>query len=114
MNRPEDKEDYEQMVGIPESFEIGTSEPFHRSDRNKHQCNQHDISTPSRTGQEVSCEEAFKSQVVDRCKPCQVIPMRNSVHPGEEDDGPSDEFVEGNVLVEWNNAVQWRFADHGD
>jgi len=113
VDRPEDKEDNEQMVCVPKSFEVGASEPLHRSDRNKHQCSQHDISTPSRPSQEVCCKEAFKSQVVDRCELCQVVPMRNGVHPGEEDDGPSDELVEGNVLVEWNDAVQWRFADHG-
>jgi hypothetical protein len=36
------------------------------------------------------------------------------VDPGEEDDGPGDKLVEGDVLVEGNDVVKRRAAGHGD
>ena len=38
--------------------------------------------------------------------------MCNRVHPGEEYNGPSDELMEGDILVERNNVVQGRTTSH--
>lgn len=40
--------------------------------------------------------------------------MGNGVRPGEEDDGPGDELVEGDVLVELYNAVQGSLTGQRD
>lgn len=40
--------------------------------------------------------------------------MRNCVEPGEEDDGPSDQLMECDVLIERNHVVQRRPPGHGD
>ena len=43
-----------------------------------------------------------------------VVPVGDGVDPGEEDDGPGDELVEGDVLVELDDAVEWCLASEGD
>lgn len=36
--------------------------------------------------------------------------MRNCVDPGEEYDGPGHELVEGNVLIQLYDSIEWRLA----
>ena len=40
--------------------------------------------------------------------------MGNGVDPGEEDDGPGNKFVKGDVLIERDYVVQWRATSHRD
>lgn len=40
--------------------------------------------------------------------------MRNCMDPREEDDGPGDKLVEGDVLVELDDAVEGRLTGQGD
>jgi hypothetical protein len=40
--------------------------------------------------------------------------MRNGVDPGEENDGPGYQLVEGDILVERNDIVQGCSTSHGD
>lgn len=40
--------------------------------------------------------------------------MRNGMDPGEENNRPSYQLVEGDVLVKWNDVVQRGPAGHGN
>ena len=102
---PEDKKYNEQVVGVPESLKVGPSRLLHGGKHDSHERNQHNVSAPSGPRQQIRANEAFEPELLPGGKSGQVIPVRNGVDPGEEDNGPSDEFVEGDVLVERDDAV---------
>ena len=111
---PENEEDDEQVVRVPESFELSSSRFLGCCPGHGGQGDQHDISTPSRPSSKVGDEESDEAELVDLGEYPQIPPMRNGVQPGEKDDGPPDQFVEGDVLVEGNDAVEWSPTGHGD
>lgn len=111
---PEDEEDDEQMVHVPETFEVGATSLLRSRDSDRHERSQHNVTTPSRSSCKVGKDKAHESQVIGSRKLGKVVPMGDSVDPREEDDRPGDQLVEGDVLVERNNVVQRRTTSHGD
>jgi hypothetical protein len=111
---PEDEEDDEHVVRVPEALKVGTTRLLGGGDGDGHEGEQHDVSTPSGTGSKVGKDEAHEAQLVEGGKPGEVVPMGNGVDPGEEDDGPGNQLVEGDVLVKGNNVVQRRATGHGN
>ena len=81
VDRPEDEEDNEQVVGVPEAFEVCSSRLLCCRECYGHQGKQHDISTPARACCEVGKDEAHESQVVAGRESCEIVPVRDSVHP---------------------------------
>jgi hypothetical protein len=111
---PEDEEYDEHVVRVPEALKVGTARLLGRREGNRHEREQHNVSTPSRAGGKVGEDESHEAQLVDGGKLGEVVPMGNGVDPGEEDNGPGDQLVEGDVLVEGDNVVQRRTTGHGN
>lgn len=51
---PEEEEDDEQVMGVPEALEVSTSRFLRCCQRNCHQRDQHDITTPAWTSSKIS------------------------------------------------------------
>jgi hypothetical protein len=111
---PENEEDDEHVVRVPETLKVGTTRLLSSCDGNGHERKQHDITTPSGTGGEVGEDEAHEAQLVDGGKLGEVVPMGDGVDPGEEDDGPGNQLVEGDVLVKGNDVVERGATGHGN
>ncbi len=82
---PEQEEDDEHVVSIPEPLEVGTAHLLHRSNHHAHESDQHDISRPAGARDEVGHQPSTKTQVVLGRDLGKVVPVRNGVYPGEED-----------------------------
>lgn len=91
---------------IPEAFIIVQSNSFDGRDNYQHQASEHDITSPARTGSEVSEEKPFKPLSVLCRKLGEVVPMCDCVKPGEEYNGPSYELVKGDGLVKFNDSIE--------
>ena len=111
---PENKEDDEHVMSVPEALKVRATRLLSSCNGNGHQREQHDVSTPSRSCSEVGEDETHESEFVECGEAGEVVPMRNGVNPGEEDDSPGDKLVEGDVLIEWDDVVQRRTAGHRD
>lgn len=111
---PEHEEDDEHVVGVPEALEVGAARLLSSSNGDGHQSKQHDIATPSGSGSKVGEDEAHKAKFVECSETGKVVPMSDSVNPGEEYDGPCDQLVECDVLVEGNDIVKGCATSHGD
>lgn len=61
MDGPEDEEDDEEVMSIPEALEIGTSGLLCGCQSDSHQGDKHDISTPTRTSGKVSQNETHET-----------------------------------------------------
>lgn len=99
MNRPEDEEDDEQVMAVPESFEIGAALLFNGCPYHPAKSDQHDVSRPTWASDEIGENEAHEAKLVLGGEASKVVPMSDGVTPGEEEDGPSSQLVEGDVLV---------------
>jgi hypothetical protein len=112
MDGPEKEEDGEEVVRVPEALELGSSVLLGCSPAHGRERNQHDVASPPRASCKVCEEEAYEAELVGLGEHPQIPPMRNRVDPGEEQDGPPDQLVEGNVLVERDDAVQRCSSSH--
>ncbi|KAJ3560813.1 hypothetical protein NPX13_g9178 [Xylaria arbuscula] len=72
----------------------------------EHVGDEHDVSRPSGARGQVGGQEAVEAEVVLGGHLRKVVPMRNGVNPREEDNGPGRRDVEGDVLVELDDAVE--------
>lgn len=54
MNRPEDEEHNEQMVHVPEAFEVCATSLLRSCNRDRVERNQHDVTAPSGSSRKVS------------------------------------------------------------
>lgn len=54
MDRPEDEEYDEQMVHVPEAFKVCATSLLSSCNSDRVERNQHDVTTPSRSGRKVS------------------------------------------------------------
>jgi hypothetical protein len=109
---PEDEEDDEEVMRVPETLKVRTARSFGSGKSDCHQGKEHDVTAPSRTGGKIGQNEAHESQPVACGEPGEIIPVRNSVNPGEEDYGPGDQLMEGDVLVERYYVVERRTTRH--
>lgn len=114
MDGPEDEEDDEHVVGVPESLVVGSSRLLNRSEDHAHERNQHNVSSPAGAGGEVGKQPAIDSQVVLNGHLRKVVPVSNGVSPGEKHNRPGRRDVEGDVLVELDNAVQGSLSEQRD
>ena len=114
MDRPENEEDNEKMMSIPEPLEVRPSEPLKRRSHHGSQREEHDIPGPARTRLDIGQQKALKAKAILRRELAVVVPMSERVEPAEEENRPGDEFVEGDVLVELNDAVQGRLSAERD
>jgi hypothetical protein len=114
VNGPEHKKDDEHVMCVPETLEVRATRLLGSCNGNGHQREQHDVSTPTRSCGEVGEDETHESEFIECGEAGEVVPVSNSVDPGEEDDSPGDELVEGDVLVEWDDIIQWRTTGHRD
>lgn len=87
---PEDEKDDEEVVRVPEALEVCTSRFLCRRECDRHECHQHNISTPARASRKVGQNEAHESEVVARRESRKIVPVGNGVDPGEKDDRPRD------------------------
>jgi hypothetical protein len=102
------------MVYIPEPFVVLSSRFFHGSEYHGHERYHHDVAGRAGTGTEVDDKPAFETEVFGHGETGKVNPVGDGVDPGEKHDGPSDEFVESNVFVEINDAVEGCATEEGD
>ena len=84
MDGPEHKEDDEQVVGVPEPLELCSSWLLSSGPSHGRECDQHDISRPSRACGEIGKHEAHESKLVVYREDCQISPMRNGMQPREK------------------------------
>jgi hypothetical protein len=99
MHRPENEEDNEEVVQVPESFKVRTTRLLDRCCEDHHQCCEHDIASPARTSGEVGKKEAFEAELVLCGELGKVIPMGYSMNPGKEDNRVCYEFMKRDVLI---------------
>lgn len=123
---PEYKENHEHVVRVPESLVVGSACLLHTGDDHARQGDEHNVTCPARSRHQVSEQEAVDTKVVLGRNLGKVIPVSDGVNPAEEENGPGDSNVEGDVLVELNDAVERRLTcqrnkcpadgeqDHGD
>jgi hypothetical protein len=114
MNRPEYEEDDHEVVRVPESFEICPLLLLHCGPSHECERDYKDVSRPSRTSQKVQLDESFKANLVDGRKSGHVVQMGDGVNPGKEHDGPGSQFMEGDVFVKRNDAVERCAPEHRD
>jgi hypothetical protein len=86
MDGPEDEEDNEEMVRVPEALKVCPSRLLCCCQRNRHQCEEHDVSTPAGACCKVGKNKAHEPEVVGGRESGKVVPMRDGVDPGKEDD----------------------------
>lgn len=58
---PEDEEDDEQMVHVPETFEVRATSLLRSRDSDGHECSQHNVTAPSGSSCKVGEDEAHES-----------------------------------------------------
>jgi hypothetical protein len=114
VNGPEDEEDDEEVMRVPEALKVGSACVLGSCESDCRQSDEHDVSTPARSSSKVGQDEAHESKVVTGREPGKVVPMSNGVEPGEEYDRPGNQLVEGDVLVERNYIVERCSTSHGD
>ncbi len=88
VNGPEYEEDNEEVMGKPESLEVGALRFLNRHSDDGHQGGEHDVSCPSWTSCEVQRYEAFDAEIVLCRQLSEVVPMSYGVDPSEEYNGP--------------------------
>lgn len=120
MKLPVDEEYDEQMVRIPEAFEVSTTTLLNREPNHDAKSNRHNPSRRTRAGREVRRKEGddalsrVRRVRVCHCELVEVDHVSSNVHEREEDNRPGGGFVERNVLVKGDHVVQGRSAKHGD
>ena len=114
VDRPEEEEDDEHVVRVPEALVVCAARLLDRGDHHARQRDQHDVASPTRAGDEVGQKPAVDAEVVLGCDLGKVVPVGNGVHPRPEEDGPCCCDMEGDVLVELDDAVQRSLSGEGD
>ena len=120
MQLPVDEEDDEKVVSVPEAVEVGTAALLHREPDHDPERGPHDPASRTGTGREVGHKEGDDTLTgclrvrVDHGKICKIDHVGASVDSGEEDDGPCCCFVEGDVLVEGDDVVEWSTTEERD
>lgn len=106
MQRPEEEEDDEHVMRVPEALVVGTSGLLNGRQYHTHESNQHDVAGPSRTSSEIGNEPSVKPEFILDSNMAKVDPMRDCMNPREEDDRPGSCDVKGDVLVELDDSVK--------
>ena len=118
MKLPVDEEDNKEMVRVPEALKVGPTPLLNRKPDHDSERKPHDPTGDTRASCEV-CQQEDDEPLLGRvCRRngevCKVEHVGDGVNDGPEDDGPGGGLVEGDVLVEGNDVVQRRPAQHGD
>lgn len=99
VNGPENEENNEEMMQVPESLKIGTTWFFNRRCEDDHQRCEHDVARPAGPSCKIGSEKAFEALFILRGELSKIVPVSNGVDPGEEDNRESYQFVESDVLI---------------
>lgn len=92
-------------MSVPEALKVGTAGLLGGGEDHGSKRNQHDVSRPARAGDQVSEDEAHEAEALLRGQLGVVVPVCNGVDPRKEEDCPCHELVEGDILVELDDAV---------
>lgn len=111
---PEKEENHKQVVSIPESLKVGSSWFLNCRKDHGHERNKHDISSPSWSRNKVGLEPSSEAESLLDGELGKVVPMSDGVKPGEENERPGGELVEGDVLVEWDDTVERSLSGERD
>lgn len=120
MQLPIDEKHNKQMVRVPKALKVRPTAFLHRIPHHHAQRKVHNPPGHTRARREVSRKE--RNDALPRRRRAgirqrefgEVDHVRDDVHDGEEDDGPGDHFVEGDVLVEGDDVVEWGAPEEGD
>lgn len=74
---------------VPEVLKFRPARLLGRRENHGHQGGKHDIAGQARSGCKVSHQKPFDALVLLSRKLGEVVPVRYSVNPREEDNGPS-------------------------
>lgn len=80
------------MMRVPEALEVRSPGLLLGGEDHGHQSCKHDVTTPSRTCREVCEDETHEAEILLGRELSEVIPMRNGVDPGEENDRPRGDW----------------------
>ena len=105
VNGPENEENDEHVVRVPEAFKVCATRLLGCSDSDGHQCEKHHVAAPSGPCSKIGEDETHKSELVKCGESSQVVPVSNRVNPREEYNGPGNKLMECNVLIEWDDVV---------
>lgn len=114
MKLPTDEEDDEQMMRVPETFEMGTAAFLDREEHHGSERCGHDPACRPGASDELREEERRNAlpgrlRIRVRDRELRVINhVCGNVHKSEEDHGPGDRLMKRDVLVEGNNVVEGR------
>lgn len=103
---PEEEENDEHVVSIPEALKVCSSRLLGRRENHTHQRNKHDIASPTRSRHKIGNQPAVDTKLVLDGDLGKVIPVSNGMDPRPENDGPGGDDVEGDVLVELEDAIE--------
>jgi hypothetical protein len=112
MQLPVDEKDDEQVVGVPEPFEVCTTLLLHRIPHDYEKTGGHDPTSDTRTCCKVDgkeCENALARGLyiwIRDCESIEIHHVRSDMDDGPGNNGPCRGFVEGDVLVERYDTVQ--------
>lgn len=109
MKLPVDEEDDEEVMRVPESFEMGATTFLHGKENHDTQTENHDPPSNARACSEVGKEENddFTAHLggLCNCKFSKVDHMSNYVNGGKCHHGPSSRLVESDCLIKGNEIV---------
>ena len=75
-------------MGGPKALIIALTRSLHSGPDHDGQDREHDVSRPSGTGDEVGLEEALETKMILDRQLGKIVPVRDGMHDGEEDDRP--------------------------
>lgn len=111
---PEEEEDDEHVVRVPEALVVGAARLLDRRDDHAHEGEQHHVAGPAGARGKVGEQPAVEAQVVLGRHLGKVVPVGNGVHPRPKDNGPGGRDVKGDVLVKLDDAVEGRLPQQRD
>ena len=117
---PVDEEDNKEVVGVPELLEVSTTAFLHGEPHHDAECDGHDPACGTRSGDEVGgdeCHDPLACRVgvgIDHRQLGEVDHVCADVHCRPQYYRPCCGLVEGDILVEGNEAVKRRATNERD
>jgi hypothetical protein len=120
MELPTDEKDDEEVVGVPETFKVGTPLLLAGEEDHDGKGSGHDPASDAGPGGKVGIEESDKLCTTCLCTRVgfrelgKVDHVGENVHDGADDNGPGCGDVECDVLVKGDDLVERSAAEEGD
>lgn len=112
MQLPEDEEDDEEVVTVPEPLKVSPSARLHCEPHHRAKHSPHKPASDQRANSEIGSdsEDKLLADGLALCtvdgEPDEIDDVGQSVNDTPEDDGPGGCLMEGDVLVEWDDIVE--------